>query len=88
MRVCLLVGVGVLHVRASCSARIWHALVLHAAGGARFRPSVIVFEWMLLGVARYTATIELLEAAGYRTCWDGQNVAAVSRASGSDSVAP
>ena len=65
-----------------------HVVARLPLGRARFRPSVIVFEWMLLGVARYTATIELLEAAGYRTCWDGQNVAAVSRASGSDSVAP
>ena len=54
-----------------------HVVTRLPLGRRGFRPEVIVFEWMLLGVARYTAAIERLHNAGYRTCWEEQNVAAV-----------
>lgn len=52
-----------------------------ARKGARdFRPAAITFEWVLLGEERFTAAVERLRAAGYDACHDGQNVAAVRRA--------
>ena len=54
--------------------RIIHMLPL----GGNFHPALVVFEWILLSAERLTLAVKKLNASGYRSCYDGQNVIASS----------
>ena len=43
-----------------------------------FRPDAVVFEWMLIGVRRFSKSIQRLQTLGYDVCWEEQNVVALA----------
>jgi FkbM family methyltransferase len=59
--------------------RIIHMLPLgQLLHGGNFHPALVVFEWILLSAERLTLAVKKLNASGYRSCYDGQNVIASS----------